>query len=154
MTLSTRRRTAEALVAAFNNMDVDTIVSYRSPKASRRFLPLSMGLADQDNATYHHSLLKLRAIFHNFSLKINDLLEDKDANRVCLSLNARANTMVGEYVNEYMWLLDFDETGSKILLSQEFSDTVMERDFYPKLKAAMEKQQAEQVNGNGRLARE
>jgi hypothetical protein len=149
MTISTRRKTAEALVAAFNNMDVDTIVSYRSPDCTRRFLPLSMGLKDQDNITYHRSLLKLRAIFHNFSITIKDLLEDHEANRICLSLNARADTMAGEYVNEYMWLLDFDETGKKITLSQEYSDTVMERDFFPKLKAAMEKHQAGQTNGQG-----
>ena len=139
---STRRMTAEALVAAFNDMDVDRIISYRSPECIRKFLPLSMGLADQDNATYKRSLLKLRAIFHNFSLKINDLLEDDDANRICLSLKARADTMAGEYVNEYMWLLDFNELGTRITLSQEFSDTVMERDFSPKLKAAVLKQQA------------
>lgn len=147
MTFSTRRKTAEGLIAAFNKMDVDTIISYRSSECVRRFLPLSMGLGEQDNATYRTSLLKLRAIFHNFSLKINDLIEDSAANRVCLSLNARADTMAGEYVNEYMWLLDFDKTCTKITLSQEFSDTVMERDFFPKLKAAMEKQQAGQTNG-------
>ncbi|KAK4697978.1 hypothetical protein P7C71_g197, partial [Lecanoromycetidae sp. Uapishka_2] len=148
MTVSTRRRTAEALVAAFNNMDVDTIISYRSPNCIRRFLPLSMGLGEQDNATYRTSLLKLRAIFHNFSLKISDLIEDDTANRICLSLKARADTVAGEYVNEYMWLLDFDKTGTKITLSQEYSDTVMERDFSPKLKAAMAKQQAARTNGS------
>ncbi|MCJ1276234.1 hypothetical protein MMC21_004039 [Puttea exsequens] len=146
MPVSARRKTAEALVVAFNNMDVDKIVSYRSPSCIRRFLPVSMGLPDQDNATYHRSLLKLRAIFHNFSLKIQDFLEDEKANRVCMSLRAKADTMAGVYVNEYMWLLDFDASGKKITLAQEFSDSVMERDFYPKLKAAMEKHQAGQTS--------
>ena len=123
-TVSPRRRTAEAVVEAFNNMDVEAIVSYRSPECMRVFLPLSMGLPSQNNTTYFNSLIKLRAIFHNFSLVINDLLEDKDNRRICMSLSARADTAAGEYVNEYMWLLDFDESGTKITRSKEYSDTV------------------------------
>lgn len=123
-TVSPQRRTAEAVVAAFNNMDVEAIVSYRSPECMRVFLPLSMGLPSQNNTTYFNSLIKLRAIFHNFSLVINDLLEDKDNRRICMSLSARADTAAGEYVNEYMWLLDFDEKGTKIRRSKEYSDTV------------------------------
>ena len=41
-----------------------------------------------------------------------------------MSLSARADTAAGEYVNEYMWLLDFDESGTKITRSKEYSDTV------------------------------
>lgn len=102
-----------------------------------------MGLQPQDNATYSSSLKKLTAIFHNFSLTINDLIEDKDAQRICLWLSAKADTLAGEYVNEYMWLLDFDAEG-EILSSKEFSDSVMEREFYPKLRDAMIKQQQQQ----------
>ena len=122
--MSPQRATAEAVVAAFNRMDVEAIVSHRSPDCMREFLPSSMGLPSQNNTTYFNSLIKLRAIFHNFSLVINDLLEDKDNCRICMSLSARADTMAGEYVNEYMWLLDFDESGTKIRRSKEYSDTV------------------------------
>ncbi|MCJ1449881.1 hypothetical protein MMC28_000209 [Mycoblastus sanguinarius] len=116
----------------------------------RVFLPESIGLKSQDNATYANSLHNLRAIFQNFSLTVNDLLEDKEARRICLYLSARADTMAGEYINEYMWLLDFDESGKKILQSKEYSDTAVARDFYPKLQAAMDKQQSEQVEGRDR----
>ena len=58
--------------------------------------------------------------------------------------------MAGEYVNEYMWLLEFDKAGM-ILESREFSDSVMEREFFPKLKEAMERRQAEKkMNGKGK----
>ena len=137
MTISQRRRTAESLVAAFNNMDVNGIIAHRSPDCLRHFIPTSMGFPPQDNATYGHSLNQLLTIFHNFSCTINDLIEDKQANRICLYLSARGDTMAGEYVNEYMWLLDFDESGEKITRSKEYSDTALARDFFPKLKAAM-----------------
>ena len=96
-----------------------------------------MGFSPQNNATYGDSLNQLLTIFHNFSCTINDLLEDKQANRICLYLSARGDTVAGEYVNEYMWLLDFDESGEKITRSKEYSDTALARDFFPKLKAAM-----------------
>lgn len=143
---SKQRQTALAVIEAFNEMDVDKIVSHRSPDCSRVFLPRSMGLQPQDNATYHSSLLKLRAIFHNFSLTINDLLEDKEKKRICMWLSAKADTVAGEYVNEYMWLYDFDDNG-KIIGAKEFSDSVMECEFYPKLRDAMKQQQTEQANG-------
>ena len=136
------RQTAEAVINAFNNLDVDTIVAYRSTDCLRHFLPASMGNKPQDNTTYARSLYQLRAIFHNFSLTVNDVLADKEARRMCLWLSARADTAAGEYVNEYCWLLDFDETGTKIIKTKEYSDTLMAKEFFPKLQAAMQAQQA------------
>ena len=148
--LTPQRRTAEAVVAAFNKMDVDTIISHRNETCTRILLPSSMNLQPQDNATYYSSMKNLAAIFHNFSLTITDLIEDKEARQICMHLNARADTVAGEYVNEYMWLLEFDSMG-KISSSKEFSDSVMEREFYPKLRDAMirHKQQQGEQNGNG-----
>lgn len=139
MTVSQKRKTAETVVAAFNNMDVDAIISHRSPDCLRHFIPKSLGFSPQSNAVYGNSLHQLAGIFHNFSCTINDLLEDHQSNRICLYLSARGDTDAGEYVNEYMWLLDFDESGKKITCSKEYSDTALARDFFPKLKAAMTK---------------
>ena len=146
MTVSQRRITAEAVVAAFNSMDVDGIISHRSPDCLRNFIPKSMGFPPQDNATYGDSLHQLTGVFHNFSCTIIDLLEDKQANRICLYLRARGDTVAGEYVNEYMWLLDFDESGEKITCSKEYSDTALARDFFPKLAAAMTKRREQSAS--------
>lgn len=59
--------------------------------------------------------------------------------------------MAGEYVNEYMWLLDFDESGEKITCSKEYSDTILARDFFPKLKAAMDERRKQSVSQDGTL---
>ena len=147
MAPSTQRKTADALVAAFNNMDVDKIISFRSSDCVRYFMPASMGNKPQNNATYAKSLHQLRAIFYNFTLKVNDILEDKDARRLCMWMTARADTAAGEYINEYVWLLEFDRSGHKVVSSKEYSDTIMARDFFPKLQAAMKKHQAS-LNGH------
>ena len=151
MTVSQKRKTAEAVVAAFNNMDVDGIIARRSADCRRHFIPKSMGNSPQDNATYGSSLRQLSGVFQNFSCTINDLLEDEQANRICLYLSARGDTVVGEYVNEYMWLLDFDESGEKITCSKEYSDTILARDFFPKLKAAMTARHEELASQDGNL---
>ena len=55
--------------------------------------------------------------------------------------------MVGEYVNEYVWFLKFDEDETQIVESKEFVDTVMNRDFFPKLAKAMHEQQQQAAGG-------
>lgn len=84
-------------------------------------------------------LQKLKPIFQNFSLTINDVLEDHKTRRICMLLNARADTAAGEYINEYMRTLDFDESGREVIQAREFVDTSVNKEFWPKLVAAMEK---------------
>lgn len=154
MAVSTQRRTALSLVESFNRMDVPAIVDARDPSCLRHFYPTAMAQPPQDTSTYRKSLTSLHAIFQNFSLTVDELIEDPDNHKICMWLSARADTAAGEYVNEYVWLLDFDESGTKILNTKEFSDSVMARDFFPKLKQAMEKQNGKKVGGgiqtNGR----
>ena len=76
-------------------------------------------------------------MFHNYSLTCHDTTEDVPGRRIVMYLTARGDTDVGEYVNEYVWFLDFDESREQILGHKEFVDTIMNRDFWPKLAAAM-----------------
>lgn len=134
MSPSPQRRTAKRLVAAFNDMDIPAIMSVRSPECTRQILPQSMGLPNQDNAAYEKSLRWLITAFRDFNLTIQDTIEDLEARKICIWLVARADTAAGEYVNEYMWLMAFDENGEKITSMKEYADTVMQRDFFPKLR--------------------
>lgn len=144
MASSKQRQTAEALVEAFGRMDIDTIMSYRSPDCMRYILPSTLGHSPTNNEQYRSHLEKLKPIFSNFSLTVNDILEDKEASRICMYLRARADTLAGEYINEYMWTLDFDQSGTKITKVNEFVDTNMNRDFWPKLSQAMKDHKAAQ----------
>jgi ketosteroid isomerase-like protein len=137
MSKSTRRQTAEDVVAAFNEMDIDKIMSYRSDDCVRHILPSTLKLSPTSNDKYRAQLEQLKPIFSNFGLTCYDVIEDEKANRICMYLRARADTLAGEYVNEYMWTLNFDDSETKITRVDEFVDTVMNRDFWPKLKAAM-----------------
>ena len=54
---------------------------------------------------------------------------------------------MGEYINEYVWFLKFDEDETQIVESKEFVDTIMNRDFFPKLAKAMREQQQQATIG-------
>ncbi|MCJ1228642.1 hypothetical protein MMC12_005303 [Toensbergia leucococca] len=139
MSPSQQRLTADKLVVAFNNMDIPTILSLRSPDCMRQILPQSLKYGPTDNTSYAKQLSYLLPAFRNFNLTVNEVLEDASARRICMWLSARADTAAGEYVNEYMWTLDFDEGGKKILMQKEFVDTVVNKEFYPKLQAALKR---------------
>ena len=68
------------------------------------------------------------------------MVEDVAARKIVLWLTARADTAAGLYENEYVWTLEFDEGGGKIVAMREFVDTVVNREFWPKLQAAMVEQ--------------
>lgn len=139
MALTQQRQTADKLVAAFNSMDIPTIMSLRSPTCMRHLLPKSMKLPPQDNTAYERLLHSLKMVFHNFSLDVHEVIEDVEARKVVMWLSARADTAAGEYVNEYMWVLAFDETGEKVVEVKEFVDAVMQREFWPQLQDSMRK---------------
>lgn len=141
--MSSQTATANAVVAAFNAMDVDAIASYRSPDCQRILLPSSLGLPSQDNATYIKSLHQLKAIFKNFSLTIDEIMEDTRTRTMCLWLTARADTDAGLYENEYVWMWNLDETGTKITRSKEYSDSAQAKEFFPKLQEAMKQRVVE-----------
>lgn len=78
------------------------------------------------------------SVFRNFTLTCHDVVEDVHGHRIVMYLTARADTDVGEYINEYVWFLDFDEVGDRIIGHKEFVDAIMNRDFWPKLASAMQ----------------
>lgn len=132
-----QKRTALAVISAFNAMDIDAIMAHRSPGCMRHILPSSLAIAPTNNTEYAQQLQRLILAFENFELSVQDCVEDREGCRVVLWLRARADTVVGEYVNEYVWTLDFDETGEKIVRMHEFVDSAVQRDFWPKLSGAM-----------------
>lgn len=135
--VSVQRLVAEELVDAFNRMDIDEIMSKRADGCMRHILPASLGQKPTNNDQYRATLQSLRPIFKNFRLTVHDVLEDRDARRVSMYLKARADTLAGEYLNEYQWTMTFDETGQKIVHWTEFVDSSIYHGFWPKLSEAM-----------------
>ena len=58
--VSVQRQTAEAIVDAFNRMDVEAIVSFRAPECLRFILPASLNQPPTNNEQYRASLLRVK----------------------------------------------------------------------------------------------
>ena len=136
MAPTSQRATADKLVEAFNSMSIDTIISLRTPECMRQILPYSLSIKAQDNETYRKHLQSIIPAFQNFHLTLYEMVEDIETRKIVMHLKARADTAAGEYLNEYMWTLHFDEEG-RIDDQKEYVDVGVNRDFYPKLQKAL-----------------
>lgn len=134
---STQRLVALDLVDAFNRMDIDDIISKRADGCMRYILPASLEQKPTNNDQYRTTLENLLPIFSNFELTVCDILEDREARRISMYVKARADTLAGEYINEYQWTMTFDEAGQKIVHWSEFVDSSIFYGFWPKLREAM-----------------
>ena len=136
MASTIQRKTADELIDAFNSMSIPDIISLRNPGCKRTILPYSLKYSPQSNDTYRLHLQSIIPAFRNFSLTVYETIEDVQQKKIVMHLKARADTAAGEYLNEYMWILTFDEEG-KIADQKEYVDVGVNRDFFPKLQKAL-----------------
>lgn len=78
------------------------------------------------------------------------MVEDVAARKIVLWLAARADTAAGPYESEYMWTIEFDESGEKIVAIREFVDAVVNKEFQPRFRKALEQAKERDENGAGR----
>jgi hypothetical protein len=125
---SKERQTADAIVAAFNTMDVDTLISLRTPDCKRVFLPSSLEYTPQTNDEYRDRLSGMKTIFTSFHVTVDDVIEgtseNSDRNKIVMYVRARGDTPIGEYKNDYVWKMGFDESGEKVDEWVEYVDVV------------------------------
>jgi hypothetical protein len=153
---SQERNTANAIVTAFNSMDIDTIISLRTPGCQRIFLPSFLKYAPQSNETYRTSLEAMKSVFNSFKITVNDIIEgvsdtkvdprsggQNGKKKIVMFVTATGDTTVGEYRNEYVWRMAFEEGGDRVCEWSEFVDVGVSRDFMPKLKGEIARKMAE-----------
>ena len=132
-----QRQTADALLAAFNRMDIPAMMALRSPDCTQQIVPLRFGFRVQKNTEYLRRMNFIVQAFDNFHLEVNEVIEDVEARKIVMWLSARGDTKVGVYRNEYMWTMEFDGSGEKIVKIKEFVDAAMIKEFYPQLKESI-----------------
>lgn len=147
---SRERQTADKLVAAYNAMDVSTIIALRTPDCQRVFLPSSLKYPPQSNDFFRQNLTAISAIFTSFKIVVDDVIEGFSTDgyaRIIMYVSAFGESPVGEYRNQYVWKMGFTDDGALIKEWSEFVDVGMARDFYPKLKGEMVRRAAAKEGG-------
>ena len=82
--------------------------------------------------------------FQDFHVTVLDIMEDASANKVTIWASSTAKTAIGDYANEYLLMLYFDETGEKLVRFLEFVDSAQSIEFFTKLRKHVMAQQKSQ----------
>jgi len=88
---------------------------------------------DSEWASYFESIEALGIVG---KMTIDDYMAIPSQRRAVCRSSMTATTPVGPYSNVYVWFLEFDESGEKIVIIEEFYDTKAAGELLGKLKDA------------------
>ncbi len=71
--------------------------------------------------------------FRSFKVEIDDIFEDEKGNKLAVWVHGSASTDIGPYENQYVIMLYFNETGTKVVKYVEFPDSGYTEAFMVKL---------------------
>ncbi|KAJ3577436.1 hypothetical protein NPX13_g3131 [Xylaria arbuscula] len=115
-----------------------------NPPSVDEFLPdanlESLGRPPMNNAEYKAYFSPLMPLFQEFTVTINDLVEDEKENKVVMWAKSTATTAIGPYANEYVIILHMNESGDKIAKFIEFVDSQFSATFFAKLREHLAQQ--------------
>ncbi|EAT83022.2 hypothetical protein HBI56_070200 [Parastagonospora nodorum] len=127
--------TALAVVAGYNEWNMEAILAPRAENCIQRVYPDRLGRASYNNTEYNEYFSKFLPYFKNFNVTIIDTFVDESANRVAIQAKSSADSVVGHYGNEYVLMLKMTESQDKIYEFREFVDSEYSASFFPRLSA-------------------
>ncbi|KAI0415359.1 hypothetical protein F5X98DRAFT_217082 [Xylaria grammica] len=130
---SRRRQTALAVVDSYNKWSMEAIMGLRTEDCIQQILPKSLGRPAMDNAAYEAWFGSVMPHFKNFTVTVDDIIEDPGENKVAIWAHSSASTEVGPYNGEYVLILYMNEGADKITKLLEFVDSSHSVTFFPKL---------------------
>jgi hypothetical protein len=132
---STRRATALAMIAAFEDLDVEKHLSLRAPNCTHLLAPdTAITQPPFSNSDFETHLMKLRGVIEQFPVWPKEVMEDEQQNRVIVWATGqptfrkelRDDGLTEEewvYKGEYIFIFSMDESGEKIERVVEFLDS-------------------------------
>lgn len=133
--MTRQRQTALAIVDAFNRLDTTTIWKLRDRSCWREIYPKSLGAPPQDDNACQQSLNMLANTFKEMHMSVHEIIEDVPARKICLWIIATGRMVSGPFTNEYVWSMEFDEEGTRVIRWKEFADSISTRAIFPELMA-------------------
>ncbi|EXJ60104.1 hypothetical protein A1O7_04256 [Cladophialophora yegresii CBS 114405] len=133
-------QTTRMFLESYDTWTVDALLSVRSPTCIHHTLPTDEErFPSRNNTEYGAFVRSLLPLFRNFRLRIaegDDVAIDVEKRRVVLHAKSRADTDVGEYKNEYVFMLTMTEDGMLVEKVVEFLDSGYTEKFFGKLLAS------------------
>ncbi|VUC32604.1 unnamed protein product [Clonostachys rosea] len=136
---ATLQKTATNFIDCCNEHTVDAILSLRTDTCKHTHLPSSLGIGTYNKAEYGAFYGRFADMMKDCSCRIADdkeMVVDVESRKVVMHVKNKGSTPLGEYENEYMWILTMTEDGKMIQEIVEFCDSA-------KAIELMKKQQAQ-----------
>ena len=134
--------TAHSFITSFNEFTPESVVRHRSPTCLHRLRPGSLDAPPRTNAEYSAWVVNLQTVMRGFKLHLIDGYEpmvDDSSRQVVLYLRSTCDTDLGQYENEYIWILKLNEGGTAIDDIVEFADSAYTLEWIRKLQEAVQR---------------
>lgn len=125
-------QTAFAFLESYNSWDVPSILSVRSLDCLHHTLPATLLVPPRTNSEYASFLEPMLPVFRAVRFEaIHDkqTLVDVEARKVVMHCRSTAVTDVGQYENEYVFILTMSEDGTLLDEIVEFIDSACTQNF-------------------------
>ena len=129
-------KTVYSVLDGYNKWDIETILGPRTPDCTQQVLPARLERPPLTNAEYReYFTTSVMPYFKGFVVEVLDAIEDPAAHKVALHARSRAETVVGNYANEYVLIMHTTEDDTQVHSIKEFVDSGYSAEFFPKLRA-------------------
>ncbi|KAM0721225.1 hypothetical protein Q7P37_003513 [Cladosporium fusiforme] len=129
---ATMRKTADAFVAAWEELKTEPILAVRAPECIMTQRPASLGIPERDNESFRAWFAGVEGMLTNNKMTVLDYFASTEERRAFLHCTMTAERTDGSslYENEYMFVLSFDEKGEKITKILEMVDSQRVREVW------------------------
>ena len=129
-------KTAIAFSKSYDEWTVEGALRVRSADCMHQLHPASMNrpcMSNDDLAAY---LASINRLFQNYRVHVaeDETVVDVEKRTVVMHAHGTADTILGPFRNEYMFILRMTESGEQIERIDEFVDSLAVLDLVPRIK--------------------
>ncbi|KAH8646862.1 hypothetical protein BX600DRAFT_443832 [Xylariales sp. PMI_506] len=135
---ATLTKTATDFIDCCNKFTVEDVLSLRTDTCKHTHLPSSLGIPTYSKAEYGAFYGQYAGMMKDCSCGIVDdkqMVVDVETRKVVMHVKVKGSTPLGEYENEYMWILTMTEDGKMIEDIVEFCDSAKALELLKKQQA-------------------
>ena len=123
---ATLKKTATDYIDCCNKFTVDAVLSLRTDTCKHTHLPSSLGIPTYTKPEYGAFYGQFAGAMNDGNIRIvndKEIVVDVESRKVVMHTKMKCNTPLGEYENEYMWILTMTGDGKLIEDIVEFCDS-------------------------------
>ncbi|KAL9616942.1 MAG: hypothetical protein Q9160_008212 [Pyrenula sp. 1 TL-2023] len=139
-------QTATAFSTSYDEWTVESALRIRTPDCTHQIHPASLKRPCMTNNDLSAFLASVNKLYQNYRIHVREYetLVDDEKRSVVLHATGTADTILGPFHNEYIFVLKMDETGQKVRHIDEFVDSAAVVAIVPRIKAEWEKAERQQ----------